>query len=190
MRHFKYKKAVQALNLLATWSGGRLNKMKAIKLIWLADRYHLREYGRPIIQDKYVAMENGPVASGTRDLLQANGLGVSEEALSYSAQFITSVANYSYESIKEPNEKVFSKSDLIALEKVFATYGGNDQFAIRDLSHNFPEWRKFEEGLQKKEFKVRPMSYDDFFLDTETPYSLFEQQKESLELVQKLYNRK
>src|SRR5680860_294981 len=53
-----YEKATQALNFMATKDGGRISKLKAIKLIFLADRYHLRKYGRPVVGDQYFAMEH------------------------------------------------------------------------------------------------------------------------------------
>jgi hypothetical protein len=46
--------------------------MKALKLIFLADRYHLCRYGRLITNDSYVAMKHGPVPSATRDIVESN----------------------------------------------------------------------------------------------------------------------
>ncbi|HEX3933086.1 MAG TPA: Panacea domain-containing protein, partial [Puia sp.] len=143
MRDFNYKKAVQALNLLAQWSGGALNKMKALKLIWLADRFHLRRYGRPILQYYYVAMENGPVASATRDILQHNKLGVSEDVLKYAENFISENGSYDFKSLNDPNIKVFSKSDVECLKGVFDAYGHLGKYDLRDLTHKFPEWKRW-----------------------------------------------
>src|SRR2546430_14116429 len=62
------RKSTQALNYFAhkAASGApirRLNKMKALKLLFFADRYHLRKYGRPVSDCAYFAMKHGPVAS-------------------------------------------------------------------------------------------------------------------------------
>ncbi len=62
---FSHRKATQALNFFAAKAGGKINKMKALKLVFFADRYHLRKYGRPVVGDEYLAMNYGPVASGT-----------------------------------------------------------------------------------------------------------------------------
>ena len=56
---FDYKKATQALNFFALKEGGTINKMKALKLIYFADRYNLRKYGRPVRNDDYWAMGYG-----------------------------------------------------------------------------------------------------------------------------------
>lgn len=60
MPNTNYRKITQALNYLATKNPDKkINKLKAIKLVWIADRYHLRKYGRPITWDTYEAMPLG-----------------------------------------------------------------------------------------------------------------------------------
>jgi len=66
---FDHKKATQALNFFAKRAGGKITKLNALKLIYLADRYHLRKYGRPIFSDTYWAMPYGPVASSVKDIV-------------------------------------------------------------------------------------------------------------------------
>ena len=43
-----------------------------VKSLFLADRSHLNEWGRPITYDNYTAMKHGPVPSLAYDLLKAN----------------------------------------------------------------------------------------------------------------------
>src|SRR5690554_5647220 len=103
--NFDLKKATQALNWLAVKSGGRINKLKALKLIYLADRYHLRKYGRLITNDSYFAMDYGPVPSGVKDLAEVSEfLGKDEQ--NYSKKFIQPVNQYTLESIAEPDHSV------------------------------------------------------------------------------------
>jgi len=70
---FSHRKATEALNFFAIKAGGRINKMKALKLVFFADRYHFRQYGRPVTNDEYIAMEYGPVPSGCKDLAEMSG---------------------------------------------------------------------------------------------------------------------
>ena len=42
MKAYNHKKAVQLINYLAVYNQGAINKMKALKLIWLVNRLHLR----------------------------------------------------------------------------------------------------------------------------------------------------
>lgn len=42
---------------------GKMDKLKLLKLVYLADKYHLIYYGRTITNDDYYAMKHGPIAS-------------------------------------------------------------------------------------------------------------------------------
>ena len=47
----------------------RAGKIKLIKLVYLADKYHLLKYGRTVTNDDYYAMEFGPVGTTVKDVL-------------------------------------------------------------------------------------------------------------------------
>jgi len=66
MKGFNYRKAIQTLVFFAEKENGTINKMKAYKLIWLSDRWHLRNYGRSILNDTYFALKFGAIPSNTR----------------------------------------------------------------------------------------------------------------------------
>lgn len=159
---FKYRKAVQVLNYFAVKSGGRINEMKALKLVFLSDRFHLRKYGRPITNDEYFAMPFGPVASGVKDIAEFSFcLDKSED--DYARQFLARLNQFTIESKSNVNQKVFSKSDLEAMEYAWVKFGKLSKYELSDLTHEYPEWKKHEEFLQK--FKRVKMSYEDFFED-------------------------
>lgn len=58
----KLDKIVELLLYLAHTRPGA-DKYQAVKFFYLADREHIRRYGRPITFGDYVAMSYGPVAS-------------------------------------------------------------------------------------------------------------------------------
>lgn len=158
---FNYKKATQALNFYADKDSGCINKMKAIKLIFLADRYHLRKYGRPIINDEYFAMPYGPVASGVKDIAEMSGfLGDNER--SYAEKYLTIPDQYNIKSTDKV-DFVFSKSNIEALEFSWDNFGNISEYRLSEITHEFPEWKKHKAKLEKKS-RVR-MSYEDFFDD-------------------------
>jgi len=167
MRGFNYKKATQALNYFASSASGNFNKLKAIKLLWLADRLHIRRFGRTITGDAYVAMEHGPVPSCTRDLLQNSSFKLSGEELAYKTDFIEETDRHHYKSVNPPNLQVFSKSDLNAIEEVLRLYGGRSKFELRDFSHEFPEWKKFESHLNGGFGRSFPIDLEDFFINVD-----------------------
>jgi len=60
---------VQALGyLLSLDDNHKMNRVKLIKLLWAADRFHLRKYGRSVTETDYVAMYHGPVSSLALDI--------------------------------------------------------------------------------------------------------------------------
>ncbi len=161
---FQYKKATQALNYFASQEGGHINKMKAIKLIFFADRYHIRKYGRPITNDEYQAMDYGPVNSGVKDIAEMSGF-LGQRELNYASEFIQPYGLYEVQSIAPVEQKVFSQTDLESLEFAWETFGKYDQFTLADITHKYPEWKRHEEEL-KHSSRVR-MDYVDFFDDPE-----------------------
>jgi uncharacterized phage-associated protein len=162
---FNLKKTTQAINFLAIKSHGQIDKIKAVKLIYFADRFHLRKYGRPITNDEYWAMEWGPVNSNTKDIADMNEeyLGVSE--YTYASQYIEKPAKNVIKSIQEVNNKVFSQTDIEALNWAWETFGHLDGFTLADLSHEYPEWKKFKDIIESKTQSRVRMHYEDFFED-------------------------
>ena len=177
---FDYKKATQALNFFALKEGKEINKLKALKLIFFADRYHLRKFGRPITNDEYYAMKLGPVASGVKDIAE-NSSFLDEKEQGYASEFLIS-RRLDYCSRREVDERVFSESDVEALEFAWNKFGHFDEFRLADLTHLYPEWQKHEKSLENSS-RIR-MSFEDFFDDpieeTEKCFHLNTVQKKDL----------
>jgi uncharacterized phage-associated protein len=186
--NFDYKKAAQALNYFAVAEGGRISQLKALKLVYCADRYHLRKYGRPITNDDYWAMKLGPVPSGTRDISLLNSEYLDERELSYAADYISS-DGYALISKKPVDNMLFSESDVEALRFSWEVFGQLVRFDIADITHLYPEWNKHKEAL---EINSRVHMYlEDFLQDPESDvnkcYELSdEMKKERLEQLKEL----
>lgn len=58
---------------------GKANKLKLVKLLYLADKCHLVRYGRTITGDEYWAMDYGPVGSTAKDILGFDEAFLSQE---------------------------------------------------------------------------------------------------------------
>ena len=68
---FDADKAVAAMVAILRHTG-TIDKLKLIKLLYLADRDCFLEYGHPITGDRPVAMPHGPVPSGCLHVLNGD----------------------------------------------------------------------------------------------------------------------
>ncbi|MES2060917.1 MAG: Panacea domain-containing protein [Bacteroidota bacterium] len=176
MTSFKFKKAVQALNYFAKKEGGNINYMKAGKLVYLADRLHLRRFGRTITNDSYVAMKNGPVPSKTKDIILKSAW-FEPEILDYVNDFISDSENYIFKSLNDVDVDVFSKTDIKTMDEIYDFYGNKNQFELSEYSHYFPEWKRFENELKMGVGKAFQINQNDFFENgiTDKPFAQSEE---------------
>lgn len=179
MESFNFKKATQAIIFFLQQNSGRLNKMKALKLIWLADRLHLRIYGRTITMDSYLAMKNGPVASGTRDILELRVDYLAENEYEYASKSIIGISKYEVEFLGNEDKDQLSDSDINILEKVQNSFGQMSEYELSELSHILPEWKRFEDQLANggSRFNIEKI---DFFKNVDAQPVVFNDDEEVL----------
>jgi uncharacterized phage-associated protein len=150
---FEFKKSTQALNYLAHLNGGSISKLRAMKLIYFADRFHLRKYGRFITNANYVAMKLGPVPSEVLNIADSNFETAADRE--YANTFI-STSNTKIKTVKAIQMEVFSETDRESLLHVWKKFGHFPR--LPDLTHRFPEWRKhesdFKAGVKRKHIKI------------------------------------
>lgn len=165
---FSYHKTTQSLNFFARKNSGAINKLKALKLLYFADRYHLRKYGRPITNDEYFAMNYGPVPSGAKDLAEGSDF-LAQAEKDYAGQFICATSErYEFSSLANIEEDIFSESDREALEFSWNTFSRFDEFKLAELTHEYPEWKKHEAALKDGLSSRVKMNYSDFLEDSDT----------------------
>lgn len=163
--NFDFKKATQALNFFALREGGNINKMKALKLIYLSDRYHLRKYGRLITNDIYYAMNKGPVPSVTKDIAEINDSYLEDVESSYASTYLKIEDLWQLRSIASLDNNVFSDSDIEAMSFTWDIFGHLDQFELAELAHDYPEWAKHKSELELDSISRVQMDINDFFDD-------------------------
>lgn len=161
-------KITQSLGfLLSLDDNHRMNKLKLVKLVWAADRYHLRKYGRTVTDSEYFALPHGPVSSLTLDIINDNEIALRKEDLSFIAEHITSWENDKNQVVlyNKTEDDYLSESDKEALGFAWETFGDKDPFELADdITHKYPEWSKFSEhfGINNKPGR-RPIDLGDFF---------------------------
>ena len=134
-------KVAQMAAYLLMRRGGRMSRLKLMKLLYLADREAIKAYGRSISEDQAVSMPHGPVLSMTLDYMDGNlpsGQGGWEFWISDKEDHeVSLVRNVGIEELDE-----LSQADIEILKSVWQTFGRMNRWDIRDWTHkNCGEWR-------------------------------------------------
>lgn len=145
---FAADKLVQALAYFAQRGVRDLDKMKAAKLLFHADKYHLLRYGRPVLGDMYACMEYGPVPSASLNVMNdliAQDPAYPPVAKALFDEYVT-VERFLrkhpvFRARKEPDLDVFSDSDIEALDYAVSTFGGKTAGQLSQESHDEPSWK-------------------------------------------------
>jgi uncharacterized phage-associated protein len=135
---YREDKATQASARLLQLAGGRLNHMKLVKLLYLADRKALLQFGRPITFDWYVSMPHGPVLSFTLDKINDSP---APNETSYWHRFISERRDHQVTLLGPAPRDQLSPAEEQLLDAVWQEFGTMNQWELRDYSHSLPEWR-------------------------------------------------
>ena len=133
-------------------------------------------------------MKFGPVASATKDIIDSkSGFSLTDDQINYGQTYIKKTG-IDYISLKEAEKKVFSKTDLAIAEIIYEQFGQIERFELREFSHKFPEWAKFEEDINKSHGRSSfDMDIEDFFENVNGVSELFKDDAEDLKMVKDIY---
>lgn len=164
---FDIDKAVAALLYLASDSRvSALDKYKAGKLTFLADKYHVVRYGRPIFGDFYEALPWGPIPQNLLTSLDAVIAGKvnfgNAQRIARAIKLDRSYENPRIQPAETPDERALSESDLEALSFVIVEHGKKTFDELMALTHHMAAYRKPWEA-RRKGSKTALMRYEDFF---------------------------
>lgn len=163
---FDFEKSVQAVNYFAGKTQNKSqNKLLIVKLMWAADRYHLRKYGRLVTGDTYFAMKNGPVASCVLNILDQDKTDhhlTTPKHVIYLNKYLNRTEQNKIEPTIDTDMDQFSETDIEAME--FALKHFLNKASLVDFTHEYPEWKRFEKLLTPSHRREQ-MHYLDFFED-------------------------
>lgn len=182
-------KIIQSLVYLASKEKNSvLDNMKAYKLLWLADRLHLRLHGRTITGDCYYALPYGPVPSDAKHILENTPTHLYNDA-NYQAKYITIMDGHSFSPASEPDLKELSESDMEVLDRVWQSYGKMKPWQLSRMSHTYPEWLAYKDKLEGTDIpKACPIDLELFFEDAGSDNKgLFVDTPELIALTKELY---
>lgn len=150
---FQAEKSVNGVAYLAERCPSA-TRLKICKLLYFADRDHLRRFGRPIVDDHYYRLPHGPIPARGLDILRGQGSTASQALFDRHVSVIRNAVHPK----QRPNLKVFSKSDLDVLKATCKRYGTMGAGQLRTLSHADRAWLEAPEN--------GPMDYALFFEDS------------------------
>lgn len=154
---FRPEKAAEAIDLIARRHPGSTQYFVG-KYLYLADKLHFLEWGRPITYDRYVAMKHGPVPSAIRNMLAAAagvGAGMGETRFASAqahAEDLTRRVDVRLEvGMNGERQRVFpkqphfevqylSQSDVDCLNAVLDEHTGMNFGGLREKTHKDEAW--------------------------------------------------
>jgi uncharacterized phage-associated protein len=160
-----FEACVQTIHfLLKTF--GEMDKLKVVKLIYLADKYHLVSSLRTITGDNYVAMRHGPVGSMGLNVLNRNTEYLEPDQLDFIDKHIrqSTLGKDDYKcAADDMRYGQLSDSDKNAITKIGWMFKNTDKWDLVELTHKYPEWVQFERDLEKDPSISKPIKIADMF---------------------------
>lgn len=141
---YNARKAAQTIAFFAMKNGSvPLAVLKAVKLVYLADRESLHRFGFPIQDEDRVSMKHGPVNSETYSMIN----GESDPTLNGWSDFLRDREDnniaLAHSGLTEADLDELSDADIEVLNDVWNRFGHMSKWQIRDWTHvqaNVPEW--------------------------------------------------
>lgn len=133
---FREDKVTQVATLFLKMGGGKMNHLKLMKLLYLADREALVRWGRPIVYDSYVSMNQGPVLSQTLDLIHGDS-----SATKFWNKCISPTTNFEVSLLVKSETSKLSRAEEKLIDEIFAKFKHLDQWQLVEYTHGLPEYQ-------------------------------------------------
>jgi uncharacterized phage-associated protein len=141
--HFRLNliKTIQAAaELLRQEPGKQMSRIRLLKLLYIADRESLKETGRPVTWDTWVAMRHGPVLSHFYDVIKGEDVGSTELNRFVDQQ------GYQLQWVNDPGRDQLNRYEIRKLHELSNRYRDMTEWDIVDETHAFKEWIKNAPG--------------------------------------------
>lgn len=150
---FRSRKAAQMCAYFSVLSGGTIEKLKLIKLIYLSERKFLSKYHHPMLFDEMYSLPHGPICSNT--LNGINGIIHDElwsKFIARNGNIVVAIKKFDRESCDE-----ISDAELDVVSSTWDQFKDFTASQLRNYSHkNCPEYTE----TKNSRF---PISYEHIF---------------------------
>ena len=134
------KAAQAAATFISLAPGERIDRVRLLKLLYLADRTSFSRYGYTITGDRFAALDYGPIPSMTYDAMK----GVGEGATAWNEwirQGATINENRLADGAYPERAGALSDADLEVIHEIWAEVGELDNWDTVEWTHaRCPEW--------------------------------------------------
>ncbi|MCP4137339.1 MAG: SocA family protein [bacterium] len=164
LKKFNIYKFIQIASYIQSNSNSS-NHMKLLKLLFFADRYHLRNYGNLLTFDNYYALKYGPVGSQSKNVLALDFdylYNISEDEANYINDRVHKINENDLE-IKEKEFSSLAKSKIEALDFSINNFGNFDRFDLANITHDYPEWKRYKQLFDGQLTNQEVIHNGDFF---------------------------
>lgn len=130
---FKLKIA-QMISYLLSQNDNKMNLLKLMKELYLADRSSIEERDTSISGDIFVSMDHGPVLSMTLNLIRDGALG----------EYFEQSDNMYFPDIvlkKSAGDDLLSIKDKEYLKKISDEFRNSSRWDLESYTHNLKEWK-------------------------------------------------
>jgi uncharacterized phage-associated protein len=150
---FQSRKAAQIAAYFVSESGGKIEKLKLIKLLYLTDRQFMGDHDRPILYDEFYSLKDGPICSAS--LNGINGIidpEIWDEYIARNGNIVVAVKSVNRNDMNEVSNAEHSAAQIVWTKFQSMTASG-----IRNYTHeNCPEYRTVSQGRS-------PITYAEVF---------------------------
>jgi uncharacterized phage-associated protein len=134
---FRSRKAAQICTYFALESGGLIEKLKLIKLVYLSERACLAENHRPMLFDEFFSLPHGPICSSTLNGIDGEIHGhIWDDFVARNGNEIVALKKFTREDLDE-----ISDAEMDILERTWGEFGHMTASQLRNYSHDHcPEY--------------------------------------------------
>lgn len=141
---FDIQKKIQAAALLARLEGGRVDRVRLLKLLYIADRDSLAERGIPIIGGRVAALDNGPLHCDVYSMIKSEGEHDAEVEAAREWGVIFKNDNHSIVLKTDPEILDLSEFEVEKLTDAWDRHKDLDTWELVEKTHEFEEWKRFQ----------------------------------------------
>lgn len=150
---YQSQKAAQMTAYFGKQTKGRIEKLKVIKLLYLAERDFMAMHARPMLYDEFYSLKEGPILAATLRAIDGTTDGVIWD--DYIARNGKTV--FLVKRVERGDFTEISDTELATLERTWSMFGELSAGQMRDhVFAKFPECRQGPVGRF-------PITYSDVF---------------------------